>query len=39
VLYVPMLVSQVIFGATSGFVSLVFPDDVSGLEEQNKGKE
>lgn len=33
VLYVPMLVSQVIFGATSGFVSLVFPDDVSGLEE------
>ncbi len=39
VLYVPMLVSQVVFGATSGFVSLVFPDDVTGLEEQNKGKE
>lgn len=39
VVYVPMLVSQVVFGAISGFVSLVFPDDVSGLEEQNKGKE
>ncbi len=39
VLYVPMLVSQIVFGATSGFVSLVFPDDVSGLEQQNKGKE
>jgi len=39
VLYVPMLLSQVIFGAASGFVSLVFPDDVTGLEEQNKGKE
>jgi hypothetical protein len=38
--YLPMLFSQVVFGAISGFVSLVFPDDVAGLEEQNnKGKE
>ncbi len=36
VLYVPMLVSQVVFGAVSGFVSLAFPDDASGLEELEK---
>ncbi|MEE8427513.1 MAG: energy-coupling factor transporter transmembrane component T [Woeseiaceae bacterium] len=38
-LYVPMLISQVVFGATSGFVSLVFPDDGGELEQHNKGKE
>jgi len=39
VLYVPMLVSQVVFGAVSGFVSLAFPDDAVELEERHKGKE
>jgi hypothetical protein len=44
VLYVPMLISQVVFGAVSGFVSLAFPDDATGLEEPQqeesvKGKE
>jgi hypothetical protein len=32
VLYLPMLASQVLFGAVSGFVSLVFPDDAAALE-------
>ncbi len=39
VLYLPMLISQILFGAISGFVSLVFPNDVAGLEKQEEGKE
>jgi hypothetical protein len=34
--YVPMLFSQVVFGAISGFVSLVFPDDAAGLEAHDQ---
>ena len=39
VLYLPMLVSQVVFGATSGFVSLVFPADAAALEVQQQQAE
>jgi hypothetical protein len=38
-LYVPMLISQVVFGAVSGFVSLAFPNDATGLEEPKKEKQ
>lgn len=34
VLYLPILLSQVTFGALSGFVSLVFPKDAKDLEQQ-----
>ncbi len=34
VLYLPILLSQVTFGALSGFVSLVFPKDANDLEQQ-----
>lgn len=33
-LYLPILISQVTFGALSGFVSLVFPKDAKDLEQQ-----
>ncbi|MCZ6559681.1 MAG: energy-coupling factor transporter transmembrane component T [Gammaproteobacteria bacterium] len=36
-LYLPILISQVTFGALSGFVSLVFPKDAKDLEKQNQG--
>ena len=37
VLYLPILLSQVTFGALSGFVSLVFPKDAKDLEKQKQG--
>ncbi len=37
VLYLPLLISQVTFGALSGFVSLVFPKDAKDLEKQELG--
>ena len=34
ILYLPLLISQVTFGALSGFVSLVFPEDAKDLEKK-----